>query len=347
MPATASLEHTAVSERSRAGLPTMVIIATGGTIGSRKDPSTGAVHADVAAEELLASAPDIAALANIELVQWASVNSWNMTPSMMLEVAQEAKRALERPDVTGVVITHGTDTVEETALLAELTASSTKPIVFVVAMRSLSELGADGPRNLQDAVRVAVEPGSANRGVMLVVNEMIHAARYVTKINTVNPHAFDSPDFGPIGIVSAHAVHYLHSPQSRTVLDVTRIEEKVHIVKAVSGEDDRMITWLLETGARGLVIEGSGAGNIPASLCPGVRRAIEGGVPVVLTSRCLYGFLAAAYGTGGAAGGGYDLANLGVIAANHLPAQKARIALMVALGHTNDPAFIADFFSRI
>jgi len=335
-----------MSESTACSLPTVVVIATGGTIGSRKDPQTGAVHAVVSADELVESAPDIAAIANVELIQWASVNSWNMTPTMMFELAQLATRQLARPDVTGVVITHGTDTVEESALVAHLTVRSPKPIVFVVAMRSMSELGADGPRNFQDAIRVAVDPQSANRGSMLVVNETIHSARYVTKMNTVNPRTFDSPDFGPVGIVTSDAVRYLHPPRSRMVLEVPRLELEVHIVKAVSGQDGRMIDWLLETGARGLVIEGSGAGNIPGTMHPGARKAIARGVPVVLTSRCLWGFLAAAYGTGGAAGGGYDLAETGVIAANHLPAQKARIALMVAIAHSVDRSFLTHFFSN-
>lgn len=336
-----------MSEPPADSRPTVVVITTGGTIGSRKDPETGAVHAVVSADELLASVPDIATVANVELIQWASVNSWNMTPAMMLELAQLATRALARPDVTGVVITHGTDTVEESALVADLTVGSTKPIVFVVAMRSMSELGADGPRNLHDAVRVAVDPQSVNRGVMLVVNETIHAARYVTKMNTVNPHTFDSPDFGPVGIVSSDSVRYLHGPVPRQTFEVNRLEDEVHIVKAVAGQDDRMIGWLLESGARGLVIEGSGAGNIPGSMHSGIRKALTGGIPVIVTSRCLYGFLATAYGTGGAAGGGYDLAQIGAITTNHLPAQKARIALMVALGHANDRSFLADFFSNV
>lgn len=333
-----------MNELSSISLPTVVVITTGGTIGSRKNPESGAIHAVLSADELLATAPDIALIANVELIQWGSLNSWNMTPRMMLELAHLAEREIARPEVTGVVITHGTDTVEETALVADLTIGSPKPVVFVVAMRAMSDLGADGLRNLYDAVRVAVDPQSANRGAMLVVNEMVHAARHVTKMNTVNPHTFESPDFGPIGIVAGDGVHFLHDPRLRKVLSISRLEEEVHVVKALSGQDDRLITWLLETGARGLVIEGSGAGNVPGSMRSGIRNAIARGVPVVLTSRCPYGYLAAAYGTSGAAGGGYDMAKLGAIAANHLPAQKARIALMIALGHDHELQFVNEFF---
>ncbi|HVL22625.1 MAG TPA: asparaginase [Thermomicrobiales bacterium] len=312
--------------------PRIVVITTGGTIGSRRDPATGAVSAVASADELVALAPEIAATARIELMSWVSVNSWNMTPEMMFDLAQDARAVLARPDVAGVVITHGTDTVEETGVMAELLVDSPKPVVFVVAMRHLSETGADGPRNFADAVRVAAAPESRNRGTLLVANEQIHAVRYVTKTNATNAATFVSPDYGPVGLVQANAIRYLHSPAPRRALDVARPGGPVHVVKAVSGSDASLLEWLCEQGTRGIVIEGSGAGNVPAAMLPGIGQAIRAGIPVVLTSRALWGFLSATYGSGGASGGGFDLLRMGVIPANHLPAQKARIVLMLGLG---------------
>lgn len=312
--------------------PLIVVMTTGGTIGSRRDPRTGAVSAVASAAELLALVPWVTDLARIELLPWASVNSWNMTPAMMFDLAREAAAVLERDDVAGVVITHGTDTVEETGLMADLVIASDKPVVFVAAMRNLSEAGGDGPRNLADAIRVAADPGSRGRGALLVVNETIHAARHVTKTNTVNPATFQSPDYGPVGLVQGSGIFPLHPAPPRRTLALERLEERVAIVKAVSGSDGEELAWLCDRGVRGIVLEGSGAGNVPASMLSSIEAAIRSGVAVVLTSRVLWGFLSPTYGSGGASGGGFDLVRLGVIPAMHLPAQKARIALMLALG---------------
>lgn len=313
-------------------LPLVVIMTTGGTIGSRFDPETGAVSAVASAEELVELAPDLADIARIELKPWISVNSWNISPTMMFDLVQEIRSTLARPEVTGVVVTHGTDTVEETGAMAELLIESEKPVVFVVAMRNLSQPGSDGPRNLLDSVSVAADPASAGRGALLVVNETIHAARYVVKTNTTNLAAFISPDYGPVGLIAATGLRYLHPAPKRRILKVPMLGGPVHIVKAVSGADSSLINWLIDQGTKGIVLEGSGAGNVPAGMLPGIERALEAEIPVVLTSRVLWGFLAATYGPGGASGGGFDLLQMGVISASHSPSPKARIALMLALG---------------
>jgi L-asparaginase len=323
----------------------IVIITTGGTIASRLDPETGAVRAAASAEELVALVPDLASIAQVELRPWVSVNSWNMTPEMMFELVQETRAILERPEVAGVVITHGTDTVEETGLMAELMVESDKPVVFVAAMRNLSEISADGPRNLLDAVTVAAAPESRGRGALVVVNETIHAARYVIKANTVNPETFLSPDYGPVGMIPTNGMRYLHFPPGRRTFAVPALGGPVHIVKAVSGSDSSMINWLLHQGTQGIVLEGSGAGNVPSGMMGGIERALAANIPVVLTSRTVWGFLAATYGSGGASGGGFDLTRIGVIPASHLPSPKARIALMVALGAGLSHDYIRDLLA--
>jgi L-asparaginase len=327
-------------------LPYLRLFTTGGTIASRRDPATGAVRAVAGGDELLALVPELGRVAHIVVEPFAAVNGWNVTPPMMFDLARRIEAALAEPAVTGAIVTHGTDTVEETAYLVDLVLRSDKPVVFAVAMRNLSELGTDGPRNLLDAARVAVSPTSRGRGALLVLNETVHAARYVTKTHTVNPAAFDSPNHGPAAVMNGADVRYLHQAPARRPIATDRIEPEVFLLKMAAGTDDRALRWALEAGFRGLVVEGTGSGNVPAAVVPGIAAAVAAGMPVILTSRVVRGFLAPVYGSGGAAGGGFDLAQLGVIPADGLPGQKARIKLMVALGTTSDPAEIRRLFEE-
>lgn len=314
-------------------LPKVVVLTTGGTIASLKDPDTGAVRSAASPEDLLRLVPDLDTIAEVSAVPMAAVNSWNMTPAMMVDLIVMAISRLEHEAVSGVVITHGTDTVEETALLAWMLNPTGKPIVFVAAMRNLSDSGPDGPRNLRDAIRVAASPDAHGHGAMLVINETIHDARHVTKTHTVNPSTFASPHGGPIGEVTATGVEFFRPPRERPVLEGRRIAERVPIVKAYTGMDDAVLDWYLEGGVDGIVIEGSGAGNVPGPLLPGIERLIAAGIPTVLATRCIAGPIAPVYGTGGASGGGHDLMAVGVIPASRFTSQKARIALMTLLGN--------------
>ncbi|MDQ3044387.1 MAG: asparaginase [Chloroflexota bacterium] len=325
--------------------PRLFLLTTGGTIASRRDATTGAVATAANGQELTDLVPELGELADLHVEAFASVNSWNMTPLMMLDLATRVNRVLDQPEITAALVTHGTDTVEETAFLLDLIVASPKPVVFVVAMRNLSEPGADGPRNLLDAAKVALDPGARDRGALLVVSETIHTARHVTKMNTVNPSTFESPDHGPAGNTGGGVVRFFHSPQPRQLIPTVEIDPEVLLIKVAAGTDARQFHWAIETGYRGIVIEGSGAGNVPAAMVPGIETTIAAGLPVVLTSRCPFGFLAPVYGSGGAAGGGWDLQRLGVIFADHLPAQKARIKLMVALGLTSEIEEIRTLFS--
>jgi L-asparaginase len=313
-------------------LPTVAVLTTGGTIASLRDPDTGAVRAAASADDLLAMVPDLGEIAEVTATAQAAVNSWNMTPPMMSDLVVTAIAELVKERVSGVVVTHGTDTIEETALLAWMLNRTAEPIVFTAAMRNLSEVGPDGPRNLRDAVRVAAAPESANRGALLVVNETIHDARYVTKTHTVNPATFQSPHGGPIGEVTAVGVRYFAPPAARSTVEARGMDAVVPIVKTWTGMGPDIFDWWLAQGIDGVVIEGSGAGNVPGDALPGIRRLVESGLPVVLTTRCIGGPLAPIYGTGGASGGGHDLMAAGVIPASRLTAQKARIALLALLG---------------
>jgi L-asparaginase len=326
-------------------LPRVRLFTTGGTIASHQDPVTGAVAASASGEELLARIPDAHRLARIEVEPVTQVNGWNMTPPLMFDLACRVNAALTDPDVDAAIITHGTDTVEETAFMIDLLVISPKPVVFAVALRHLDEHGTDGPRNFLDAVTVAVDPQSAGRGALLVAHQSIHAAHSVTKVHTTNPNAFASPGRGPAGFLDRGVVHYHHAPEGRQSLEPGSIETRVLLVKTTTGMDDSILRWGLAARYRGFVIEGTGSGNVPAAMVPAIETAIHAGIPVVLCSRVLEGPLTSTYGGGSSArGGGYDLARIGVIPTPGLPGQKARILLMLALGLTDDRARIREIF---
>lgn len=323
--------------------PTVVVLTTGGTIASRLDPAGGAVRPLASGAELLAELPQAADLAALAVEEVCSVPSWNMTPALMLDLARRLERLLARPAVAGAVVTHGTDTVEETASLVDLLLRSSKPVAFAVAMRNRSELSPDGPRNLLGAIAVAAHPASAGRGVMLVVNDEIHAARWVTKTDATHVHTFASPGRGPLGRLTWAGPRFAWPALRPAPLPVERIEPAVALVKVVSGMDDGLIRAALDLGARGLVIEGSGAGNVPDSAVPGIAAARARGLPVVIVSRSPFGLLAPTYGT---PGGGRSLRELGVILGQGLNGPKARIRLMVALAHTSDPERLRALFEE-
>jgi L-asparaginase len=290
------------------------VIATGGTIASLADPETGAVRPAVGARELVAGVPGLEALAPV-VEEVDRVNGWNVTPDTMLEVARRAAAAREE----SVVVTHGTDTVEETAFLCDITVE--RPVAFAAAMRSGDELGADGPRNLLFAARVA---GTAP-GTVLAMNDEVHAARWVRKLHSRSPAAFGSPGHGPVA-----------GPLPRwTVAPPRALDRPVPVLQTYTGLPPDLIGALLDaTGAAGLVLEGTGLGNVPGSAEPGVRAALERGLPVVVATRVPHGGTGAVYG---GPGGGVTLREAGAIAAGTLSAAKARLLLMVLLARGDDP----------
>jgi L-asparaginase len=322
---------------------TVQVLATGGTIASLPDPDTGAVRPAVSAVDLVAS---VEGLEQFEprVEQIAHVNGWNVTPDVMLEVAARAQVALDDPDVTGVIVTHGTDTVEETAYLCDVLLRSHKPVAFAAAMRSGGEVGADGPRNLLNAARVAVDPSTRDLGTVLVINDEIHAARWARKQDSFRVNAFGSPGQGPIGVVTPRGVRVLRRPSPPAVVEQPkRLDRPVPVVQTYTGMEEHLIESILDaTGAAGLVIEGTGLGNVPGSAERGIRTAIERGLPVVVATRVLAGGTGAVYG---GPGGAVTLRDLGTIPAGFLPAAKARLLLMVLLANGTPAAEIGARFA--
>jgi L-asparaginase len=308
----------------------VLVLTTGGTIASLPDPETGAKRPAVSGEELVASVPGLDAVTDVEVEEVASQSSWNLTPAHMLAVARRAGAALAEPGVDGVVVTHGTDTLEETAFLTDLTLRAGGPVVVVGAMRSPDELSADGPRNLLNAVRVAAATEARGAGAVVAMGDEIHAARWVRKLDTGLATAFRSPRRGPIGRVTPTSLELPWVPPRGYAIDLPdELSQTVPLVSAYPGMEDGVIQAAIDaTGAAGLVVEGTGSGNVPGSAVNGIRAALEGGLPVIVATRVPGGASGSGYGS---PGGGAALRELGVIAAGPLSAGKARLLLMALL----------------
>jgi L-asparaginase len=239
------------------------------------------------------------------------------------------RKALARPEVAGVVVSHGTDTLEETAWWLDLTVDSPKPVVLIGAQRNASEPDFDGPRNLLNAVRIAVDPASAGKGVMLAMNNQINAARDVTKTHTSSVETFRSGDWGFLGVVDFDRVVWARAPLRRQHVPIRADEMPlVEIIAMYGGADGRLVRAAAENGARGIVVQGLGWGNVNLPMFEAIKDALGRGIPVVVSTRVPNGRVLPNYGWDG---GGKTLVDAGAVMADDLSPQKARILLMLLL----------------
>jgi L-asparaginase len=319
--------------------PRIVLLATGGTIASRYDPKLGSTVASQRADELLGMLPQVADFAEIEVHDIATIPSYEMDLQFAFDLARRIREVLGRPDVAGVVVTHGTDTMEETCYLADLLLDSDKPAVFTGAQRAHDDPQSDGPLNLLNALRVAASPSARGLGAMICFNAMIHAARDVTKVHASAVETFQSYEHGVLGEVDGVKVIIHRRPVLRQSFKVDRLEERVDLFRLALGIDLRGLEAAIERGVAGLVIEGFGRGNGPSRLAELVRLATRKKIPVLITSRCPAGRVQPVYGGGG---GGRDLADAGGIFAGDLKGPKARLLLMVLLSGTESETRIAE-----
>ena len=231
------------------------ILFTGGTISMKFDPATGAAVPALSAAEILAQVPDLQSVGDIEIEEFARMPGPHVTPEQMWRLARRAAAWLERPDVDGLVITHGTDTIEETAFLLDLVLTSPKPVVLVGAMRTVSDPSWDGPGNVLAAARVAACPAARGYGVLVVMDEQILPAREVRKVHTESSGSFATPEFGPLGVVDAGSVVFRRAPLGRpawrddkadTGLRVHQLETRVELLQAYTGMSDRLIRVLMD-----------------------------------------------------------------------------------------------------
>jgi L-asparaginase len=321
----------------------VAVVFNGGTISMKVDPRLHAAVPSLTGDEIMRMVTGIEKFAEVESYTFSNVPSPHMSPKDMMDLSKYIKNLIEKPDISGVVVTHGTDSLEETAYLLDLTLKTDKPIIVTGSMRSGSELGYDGPANLAASICTAISDEARGRGVLVCLNDELNCASEVTKANSMKLNAFTSPDFGPIGIVDNNEVIFYRDSLKKQHIETETIETKVDLIKCVSGLDSRLIRFCINEGDRGLVIEGMGRGNIPPDMVDGVREAIEKGIAVVLVSRCFEGRVLDTYGYHG---GGKELRNMGVIFGDNLPGQKARIKLMLALSKTDNIEKVREIFEK-
>lgn len=328
-------------------LPRVRLIATGGTISNR-------IGGRLTAEELIASMPGIERYARVEAEQFSNTASSSLTLRQWIDLARRINSLLnEDDDLSGVVVTSGTDTLEETAYFLNLTVKSDKPVVVVGSMRNPSTLGYEGAANLMGAFRVAAEPSSRAKGVLVVLNDEINAAREVTKTDALRLHTFQTRGYGILGVVDSDRVVYYRDVvkrhTSRTEFDVSQIEDlpRVDVVLVYQGASGEVIKALADQGAKGIVIAAAGAGATSGTQGEGIRYAIQKGVVVVTGTRTGSGRIA------GRTRPRPQTTDLDAeesrpsgfrVAAEDLAPIKARILLMLALTRTDDPAEIQRMF---
>ena len=311
--------------------PVVRLIATGGTIAMKIDPVKKAPVPAISGEDLLATVPEIKNYAKVEVENLANVPSDYMDPELWIRLQKSVVAALERPEVAGVVVSHGTDTLEESAYFLDLTVKSPKPIVLIGAQRNASEQDFDGPRNLLNAVRVCVTPEAKDKGAMIILNNQINPARSVTKTHTSNVETFRSGDFGFLGVVDNDRVVFYSAPLRRQHVPLTAESlPYVEIVAMYGGADGGMAKAAVDRGAKGIVIQGLGWGNVNKPMYEAIEEAISKGLPVVITTRVSNGRVLPVYGF---VGGGKTLQDAGAIFGDDLSPQKARLLLMLTLAN--------------
>ncbi len=318
----------------------VAVLTTGGTVAMRHDPARGGAVPALSTADLTAVLPPGAPELAVEEV--CNLPSSHFTLGDLWHIRERAAAWAADPEVSGIVITHGTDTMEETVYLLDLTVPGETPLVLTGAMRTASEVGADGPANLWAAVRVAASPRSRGLGAMVVLNDEIHAARFVTKTDTLSTATFQSPGWGPLGRVEGDQVH-IPWRLPRELIPCSRPEERVVLIKLAVGMGAELLEDALARGARGVVLEALGASRVPPWWLPVIERAIAAGVAVVIASRCPSGRVWDAYGY---VGSHRTLREMGCLFSPGLNGPKARIRLMVVLGAAQDTAEVAALWNK-
>lgn len=314
-----------------AKLPNIVILATGGTIAGAGASSTGSAYTSgqVKIEAMIDAVPNIRTLANLRGEQIANVGSQDMSVKVWLDLANRINTLLATDTVDGIVITHGTDTQEETAYFLTLTVKSDKPVVLTGSMRPSTALSADGPLNMYNAVAVAASKDAKGKGVMVVMNDEIHSAKDVKKMISTPVQTFQSPQEGMIGTVIFGQILWFHTPSGRHTLNsefsvdgVTALP-RVDIVYACADMSPDLIDIMVKAGAKGIVIAGVGDGNMTAATLEAAKKATAAGIEVVRATRVPIGAVLI--------NGEVVDKDYGTVSSDELNPQKARVLLMLAL----------------
>lgn len=317
----------------------LLVIHTGGTISMSQDQSNKVVTNDINPISLHQDV--INQYAQIDELNPFNVPSPHMTIQHVKQLKDIILEAVTNKYYDGFVITHGTDTLEETAFLLDLILGIEQPVVITGAMRSSNEIGSDGLYNYISAIRVASDEKARHKGVMVVFNDDIHTARNVTKTHTSNTNTFQSPNHGPLGVLTKDRVQFHHMPYRQQALENVNEKLNVPLVKAYMGMPGDIFSFYSREGIDGMVIEALGQGNMPPSALEGIQQLVSLNIPIVLVSRSFNGIVSPTYAYDG---GGYQLAQQGFIFSNGLNGPKARLKLLVALSNNLDKAEIKSYF---
>ncbi|HDG5454760.1 TPA: asparaginase [Staphylococcus aureus] len=317
----------------------LLVIHTGGTISMSQDQSNKVVTNDI--NPISMHQDVINQYAQIDELNPFNVPSPHMTIQHVKQLKDIILEAVSNKYYDGFVITHGTDTLEETAFLLDLILGIEQPVVITGAMRSSNEIGSDGLYNYISAIRVASDEKARHKGVMVVFNDEIHTARNVTKTHTSNTNTFQSPNHGPLGVLTKDRVQFHHMPYRQQALENVNDKLNVPLVKAYMGMPGDIFSFYSREGIDGMVIEALGQGNIPPSALEGIQQLVSLNIPIVLVSRSFNGIVSPTYAYDG---GGYQLAQQGFIFSNGLNGPKARLKLLVALSNNLDKAEIKSYF---
>jgi L-asparaginase len=305
------------------------------------DRETGGAVPALNGADILGRIPGLLDLAELETYEYGKYPGPHVTPDMMMEIARIAQDASERPDIDGVIVTHGTDTLEETAYLLDLVLDTEKPVIVIGSMNHSEDPAWDGPVNLRDAILTIASGQFKGLGVMTCLHGEINAASEVTKTHTNQRDTFMSFDFGPLGRVFEERPVFLRRPFIHEHIGFVNPVGPVHILKCYAGMDILPFRTCVEHPVRGIVVEAMGTGNVPPLAYNGILEAMAAGIPVVLVSRCPRGATEDVYGYYGA---GRNLHAAGVIFARYLNGQKARIKLMLALGRDKTIEGLRSYF---
>ncbi|MDA2855202.1 asparaginase [Staphylococcus aureus] len=317
----------------------LLVIHTGGTISMSQDQSNKVVTNDT--NPISMHQDVINQYAQIDELNPFNVPSPHMTIQHVKQLKDIILEAVTNKYYDGFVITHGTDTLEETAFLLDLILGIEQPVVITGAMRSSNEIDSDGLYNYISAIRVASDEKARHKGVMVVFNDEIHTARNVTKTHTSNTNTFQSPNHGPLGVLTKDRVQFHHMPYRQQALENVNDKLNVPLVKAYMGMPGDIFSFYSREGIDGMVIEALGQGNIPPSALEGIQQLVSLNIPIVLVSRSFNGIVSPTYAYDG---GGYQLAQQGFIFSNGLNGPKARLKLLVALSNNLDKAEIKSYF---
>ena len=301
----------------------ILVLHTGGTISMQADASGAVV---TSSDNPMNHVSNPLEGIQVHALDFCNLPSPHIKPKHMLALYQKIKE--EAANYDGVVITHGTDTLEETAYFLDTMEVPHMPIVLTGAMRSSNELGSDGVYNYLSALRVASDDRAADKGVLVVMNDEIHAAKYVTKTHTTNVGTFQTPTHGPLGLITKREILYFKTAEPRVRFDLNHIQGLVPIISAYAGMTDELIDMLDLEQLDGLIIQAFGAGNIPKETAQKLESLLQKGIPVALVSRCFNGIAEPVYAY---QGGGVQLQKAGVFFVKELNAQKARLKLLIAL----------------